>query len=584
MCATRKGRAIPLAGVLTLACLVLATSPELGPVPAGDVVVRTEAEAKHPCPTCDELILDKTYVRWDAVGFVSPEMTTGEILRQRERPTLPYYVDTEHFRIWYDISGPDSIYGWPDTTFLHECKVVAERSWRGLVDTLGFRPPPPDGDDPDGGGGSDHYDIYLKHHTIMGGIGYTQPGWPVPGYPPIDRTSHVVIDNDLALAPWYPPVEMVRSVMGHEFGHGTQFAHTYPLPRWYAEATSVWDTERLYDYINEYLLDVGGGPIIGYALARPYESLDLDANPQWYSRVLWNFYLSETFGNAIVPEIWHDIEEWTSQPQEIVSMATVLAGYGVEFGDAFEDYCVWNWFTGDRDDGNHYEEGGDPGWPEATPQAVYSIFPVIDGSPPDTCRPDHLACNYIHFERGSSDDEVLHITYDGPAVISHPSAAHVTYLDNDLNSFYLAEIALNPWGNGGIYVEGFDEMNTVCLVVVNKSLGIDDMDYTYDAELFPTGVPDVRGFELAAAVPNPFSSGTDIAYSIPAGAAQALLSIHNVAGQLVTTLVDGEVAPGGSAVRWNGRDARGVAVSSGVYFVRLEADEAVATEKVVLMR
>lgn len=587
MSAAWKGRAVPFIGALALVCLVLVSSSGLGLVPDGDVAARTDAEAEQACPACGEPILERTCLPCGTVGFVSPERTMGEILRERARPTLPYYVDTEHFRIWYDTAGPDMIYGWPDTTFLHECKVVAERSWRVLVDTLGFRPPPPDGNDPDGGGGSDHYDVYLKHHNIMGGIGYAQPGTAVPGYPPHDRTSYVVIDNDLALAPWYPPVEMVRSVLGHEFGHATQFAHVCPLPMWFGEATSVWGSEMVYDYINEYLLDVfGDGPLIGFALARPYEALDLQEGPGWYSRVLWNLYLSETFGNAIIPEIWYDIEEDPYQAQEILSMTRVLAEYGVEFADAFEEYCIWNWFTGDRDDGNHYEEGGHPLWPEATPQATYSTFPVVSGSPPDTCRPAHLACNYIHFERGSAEDEVLRITYDGPAQFSVPNAAHIAYLDNALNSFYYGEVALNPLGNGTIDVEGFDEMSLVSLVVVNKfetPFG-DDMNYTFGAELLPTGVPEVGGFELSAAVPSPFTLGTEIAYSVPGSATRADMSIYDVSGRLVTTLVDGVATPGAAVTYWDGTDADGRRVASGVYFARLVAGDETAVRKIVLLR
>jgi len=581
MYATRRGRAIPLAGTAVLACVVLAIGSGLNLVPAGHVAVGTEADAEHACPTRDEPVLGRTWALCDPMGFVSPEAREG-CLRERVRPTLPHYIETEHFRIWYDTTGPDSVHGWPDTTFLHECRVVAERSWRGIVDTLGFRPPPLDGSDPDGGGGSDHYDIYIADNDE---VGYFRGGATVPGDPEYDMTSYVVIDNDFAEWNWVSSLDMVRCVIAHEFTHAAQLAHNFHLAFWLSEGTAVWSSEMMYDYIDEYLFDKwGDGPSIGYVLARPYDSLERNDIPHCYARVLWAFYLSESYGTAVIPEIWYDIEEHSATGHEILSITHVLADHGVDFESAFEEYCIWNWFTGDRDDGNHYEEGGGPDWQESTPQATYSSFPVVGGSPPDTCRPDHLACNYIHFERGSSDDEVLHITYNGPAVISLPNAAHVTYLDNDLNSFYYAEISLNPWGDGDIYIEDFDEMSLVCLVVINKSDTHENMNYTFHAELFPTGVPEAAGLALSAPVPNPCALGTDIAYSVPSDATRANLSVYDVSGRLVATLIDGVTVPGDAVTHWDGTDTDGRRAASGVYFVRIVAGDETAVRRLVLLR
>jgi flagellar hook assembly protein FlgD len=53
----------------------------------------------------------------------------------------------------------------------------------------------------------------------------------------------------------------------------------------------------------------------------------------------------------------------------------------------------------------------------------------------------------------------------------------------------------------------------------------------------------------------------------------------------VATLIDGPVAAGMHATQWDGTDARGVQVSSGVYFYRLVADQkVVSTRKLVLLK
>jgi len=368
-------------------------------------------------------------------------------------------------------------------------------------------------------------------------------------------------------------------------GFAALYAHDYNEALWLLTATGNWCCETMYDYINYFTLDrpPDGWCCLDYVLEHPYVSLDSPDPDHGQGMTLWNLYLSKTHGAGIIPEIWYECEEGEGSTW-VGSTERVLGDHGTSLEDAVEEFWIWNWFTGDRDDGNHYEEGGDPGWPESTPQATYSTFPVVGGSPPDALRPDHLACNYVHFARGSAGDEVLHITYDGPAMISVPQAVHVTCLDNSLDAFYYGEVSLNPWGNGDIYVEGFDEMSLVCLVVVNMSFGMDNMSYTVDAELIPTGVPETEGFGLSAAVPNPFTAGTEIAYSVPTGSTRVELSIYNVAGRLVRTLVDGEMAPGGRAASWDGTDANGERVVSGIYFARLRAGGRTDETKMVLLR
>ncbi|NIN69479.1 MAG: T9SS type A sorting domain-containing protein, partial [Anaerolineae bacterium] len=48
------------------------------------------------------------------------------------------------------------------------------------------------------------------------------------------------------------------------------------------------------------------------------------------------------------------------------------------------------------------------------------------------------------------------------------------------------------------------------------------------------------------------------------------LTIYNVAGKKVKTLVSGEMDGGTHIVRWNGTDENGSRVASGIYFYRLK--------------
>jgi len=89
---------------------------------------------------------------------------------------------------------------------------------------------------------------------------------------------------------------------------------------------------------------------------------------------------------------------------------------------------------------------------------------------------------------------------------------------------------------------------------------------------------------LAQNYPNPFNPATTIRYSVRERA-RVQLKIYNVAGQLVTTLVD-RVVEGGveHTVAWDGRNDAGMRVATGVYFYRMTAPDFTKTRKMVLLK
>jgi hypothetical protein len=84
--------------------------------------------------------------------------------------------------------------------------------------------------------------------------------------------------------------------------------------------------------------------------------------------------------------------------------------------------------------------------------------------------------------------------------------------------------------------------------------------------------------------PNPFNPTTAISFYLPQESIVGL-EIYDISGRLVTRLVAGERrAAGTHHVEWNGRDARGAAVASGVYPYRLTAGKETISKKMVLLR
>lgn len=90
-------------------------------------------------------------------------------------------------------------------------------------------------------------------------------------------------------------------------------------------------------------------------------------------------------------------------------------------------------------------------------------------------------------------------------------------------------------------------------------------------------------FALHQNYPNPFNPATTIDFDLPASSFVSL-RIYNVNGELVRTVVENEMTAGRKSKRWNGRDADGRAVASGVYFYRINAGEFEKTRKMILMR
>jgi hypothetical protein len=83
--------------------------------------------------------------------------------------------------------------------------------------------------------------------------------------------------------------------------------------------------------------------------------------------------------------------------------------------------------------------------------------------------------------------------------------------------------------------------------------------------------------------PNPFNPSTSIAFDLPRPG-YARLAIYDAAGRHVVTLVDGIRPAGMNELEWDGTNALGQPVGSGVYVARLQTDGTVQTVKLTLVK
>ena len=90
-------------------------------------------------------------------------------------------------------------------------------------------------------------------------------------------------------------------------------------------------------------------------------------------------------------------------------------------------------------------------------------------------------------------------------------------------------------------------------------------------------------FGLHKNYPNPFNPVTTISYDL-AKDVYVELAVYNILGGKVITLVNGNQPAGSYQLEWDGRDSRGLIVSSGMYLLRINAGNYCKTNKMVFVR
>jgi hypothetical protein len=146
---------------------------------------------------------------------------------------------------------------------------------------------------------------------------------------------------------------------------------------------------------------------------------------------------------------------------------------------------------------------------------------------------------------------------------------------------------LMHWGTSGSADGQFNWPNGVTVDANGSSVFVCDGS-NHRVQVFSYGPTSIgsrppSGDIALKCVPNPFTSTASISFVLPA-AAKARVDVYDVRGRLVTELLDQHLPAGPHDVQWpigapdNGRPV------SGVYFVRVEAGQASAIQRLVLIR
>lgn len=102
------------------------------------------------------------------------------------------------------------------------------------------------------------------------------------------------------------------------------------------------------------------------------------------------------------------------------------------------------------------------------------------------------------------------------------------------------------------------------------------------------GTSIVEKFTVLPVYPNPFNPSTTIRYGIPSvethSNASVHISIYDITGKFIITLLNSEQTPGWHTVIWNGTNQQGELVPSGLYLSRIISGYEVKTTKLMLLR
>jgi flagellar hook assembly protein FlgD len=172
--------------------------------------------------------------------------------------------------------------------------------------------------------------------------------------------------------------------------------------------------------------------------------------------------------------------------------------------------------------------------------------------------------------------EGKNIAFTGPVYgyYEYTATNFLRLTDDEWRDTYLAQAARPQWTN--LYLTdntGQKKDNIVKL-------------FTSAPENQTQPSPISKSYLIIANYPNPFNAETIIQYTIPGqlGNRQTVLTVHDIQGRVVKRLINGILSPGNYRTRWDGCNAQGESVSSGIFFYHLQVGSHLKSGKMVLLR
>ena len=207
---------------------------------------------------------------------------------------------------------------------------------------------------------------------------------------PNSSPAYITLDKDFTNSIFKPgaynPLQSLQITSAHEFHHAIQYGYNYYFDIWYAEATSTWFEDEVYDNVNQ------NYSYIAAWLRGSTRQLDLKVDPSalstgaGYGRWIFNRYLAERHTATVVRSFWEQLANLSpaNNPvnsggdiqmipvmDSVLSSSSYNSSLGAEFFGFAKRVYTRNWQS---------HTGELSLIPTYSPVASYSSYPVNSSS------------------------------------------------------------------------------------------------------------------------------------------------------------------------------------------------------------
>lgn len=558
---------------------------------------------------CGFGIMAEARLLWSRLSPESRELLKSYV---QDRPERQVYYDTPdgHFRIHYDTTGKDSVdmrHGVDTDGVPMYVKRVADifhEVWEREVTDMGYPGPPADDFYPEGSSAA--YDIYLTDlsklfYGLTHGDEIFQDGtsdiWRM--------TSFIELDNDYQGYSLYGPDEweaILAVTVAHEFFHAVQYGidalefleseDDTSVDFWWHEMSSTWMEDIVYDDVNDYYYYLPG------FFNHPDWALNTQRKSNYeYGACVWPRYLTERFGNDIMYDIWMQCGE-KSWLNTIEAWVDQIEAYGSTLPEELGRFRLWCYFSGDRYRSFAFSEGEQyPTFSDTIFVARHMEYPVQD-TISNLIAPGYMGASYLEFMRpvlNDVKDFKVQFNYDEREQWIVAAAGLIDYSDPEV---FIQESIFIP-----MVVENWQQYESIMVLPIpydedyskRNSIGTRAVSYMVSDTLQVSDSDSILTIR-----PNPYIVGEGELLVIVNRYSKDETEVffYNAAGEFIRggrneISADGDPTPFYAAqgeedisetFYWDGRNAAGEKVASGVYLCLVRLGNQTSLQKIAVFR
>ncbi|MCK6622955.1 MAG: T9SS type A sorting domain-containing protein [Calditrichaceae bacterium] len=381
-------------------------------------------------------------------------------------------------------------------------------------------------------------------------------------------------------------------ILAHEFGHLLHWGQDHsPEPpanpvRFWEDA---WIDEGFAMFATVYLLeDLAIPDVMDYqAFFAVNPDISLIHFSDYNLAKLWLTFMYEQYG---MPDFIEALIQDQANGIPGVRNALASLGYAETFEEAFEHWILANFL-----DDEQYQNGRYAyyhyNFPPCRLLRTHTTYPT--GL--QTGSLSSFAAEYIAFHAAAPSPVTITFAGDSSSIF-RLSAILLNAPASEVHG--IAVIPLDSLNRGVFHADSFGvSYNQIVLAAMNVDSALGEgasAGYAYSADIGSGAAfgdrqdPAPLSFFLFQNYPNPFNSLTTISYRLPPAGqtvtAEAELTVYDILGQRVKTLLSGSMPAGSYRVQWDGRDENGNPLASGVYVYCLRARGLVQSKKMLLLR